>query len=106
MKRLHCHPDNIQLIASRVFLAKDGVAFTLLGVPIVPDKNLPRFKVVWQFPRERFFEYEPSDEAWCRYFKIGGPVETDEPVFFMFDFHALWPPITPRQWFAHGGRTA
>lgn len=34
----------------------------------------------WQFPKERFVEYEPSDETWCRYFGIGKEVEITETV--------------------------
>jgi hypothetical protein len=25
----------------------------------------------WVFPKKRFVEYEPKDERWCRYFRIG-----------------------------------
>lgn len=28
----------------------------------------------WQFPKERFVEYDASDEDWCRYFVIGQEV--------------------------------
>lgn len=34
----------------------------------------------WQFPQHRFVEYEPSDEAWCRYCGIGKEVDVIETV--------------------------
>jgi hypothetical protein len=32
-------------------------------------------KTVYKFPKERFVQYEPQDEEWCRYFGIGQDVQ-------------------------------
>lgn len=37
---------------------------------VVPGGYVER-KKVWRFPAERFVEYEPKDEAWCRAAGIG-----------------------------------
>lgn len=39
-------------------------------------------KRVWQFPKERFVTYEPSDESWCRFFGIGKEIEVTETVTY------------------------
>ena len=35
---------------------------------------------VWQFPKDRFIQYDQSDEEWCRYFKIGKEVEVTDTI--------------------------
>ena len=42
---------------------------TICGMPIVEDSNL--FHREWVFPKERYVEYEPKDESWCRCFGFG-----------------------------------
>ena len=34
----------------------------------------------WEFPVERFVEYEPKDEEWCRPARIGREVESIQTV--------------------------
>ena len=41
----------------------------LNGIPIVVSEHAMASK--WTPPDERFIEYEPKDERWCRYFDIG-----------------------------------
>lgn len=56
-----------------------------VGVPIVYDSAIPKYALRWQFPNERFIEYEKSDERWCRYFRIGRDVETNVPLFYVMN---------------------
>lgn len=35
---------------------------------------------VWVFPKNRFVQYGPSDERWCRFFGIGREEEVVETV--------------------------
>lgn len=42
---------------------------SLYGFQVVTDPNM--VDRVWVFPKERFVEYEPKDEGWCRKLGIG-----------------------------------
>lgn len=42
---------------------------TLSGLPVVVDELALRR--VWVFPRDRFIEYGPEDEGWCRALGLG-----------------------------------
>ena len=33
---------------------------------------------IWKFPEDRFIEYEPHDEAGCRFFGIGEEIDVIE----------------------------
>lgn len=46
---------------------------TLYGFKIIESVYLT--EKVWVFPKERFFEWEPKDEAMCRRLGIGHEVE-------------------------------
>lgn len=41
----------------------------LFGVKIVVDKSA--FEKEWVFPKEKFVEFEKSDEWWCRKYGVG-----------------------------------
>lgn len=43
----------------------------------------PRFEKEWEFPKDKFVEYEPSDEKWARRLGFGKEVKTDRPAIFM-----------------------
>lgn len=53
--------------------------FPLGGIKVVTDNKL--YDVVWEFPKDRFIEYEPKDESWCR--KLGIGKEKIVPKAFM-----------------------
>ena len=38
--------------------------------------------IEWVFPKSRFVEYEPQDEAWCRFFGIGKEALVTRTVTF------------------------
>lgn len=52
-------------------------AFT--GIPVISDLHC--VKREFRFPKDRFIEYEPKDEGWCRFFGIGR--EVDVPLAYM-----------------------
>lgn len=62
----------------------DHLFSSLAGLQIRTDDRLPRWLRVWRMPVERFWEYETSDELWCRYFGIGHEVETRLPAIWIF----------------------
>jgi hypothetical protein len=39
------------------------------GIKIISEPLA--YSTKWVFPKERFVEYEPKDESWCRYFGFG-----------------------------------
>lgn len=41
----------------------------------VVELCIPETRKVWKFPAERFVEYGPEDESWCRGLFIGEEVE-------------------------------
>lgn len=45
----------------------------LYGVRVVVDADITELPV-WEFPKERFVEYGPEDESWCRCFGFGKEV--------------------------------
>lgn len=84
-----CHPDTFEWLkrefatpASAEKVASMGLP-PLDGIEVRVSPIVPRFASKWEFPREPFFEYEESDEDWCRFFGFGGEVETDEPLLLM-----------------------
>lgn len=80
-----CHPDHKQLLA-RMF--GEAYQFDKLamfnGIEFRFNRDIPKYEKKWVFPVEKFWEYEPSDEAWCR--KLGIGHEEDDlkkPVMWM-----------------------
>jgi hypothetical protein len=43
--------------------------YLLYGTPIHVSEHV--VEKVWVFPKDRFVEYEPSDEWWCRKYGFG-----------------------------------
>lgn len=72
-----CWKDVILSAAKLRGIPLDGAQIDFIDV-------VPKFTTKWEFPKERFVEYEPSDEAWCRYFRLGCVVETEEPLIYSF----------------------
>jgi hypothetical protein len=48
-----------------------GFGTRLNELEVITNPHIPG---VWEFPKERFFEYEPKDESWCRLLGIGKEV--------------------------------
>lgn len=84
MKHLVTHPDNLATIRQIVNEAC-GQEVQLGSVfNITTNQYLPRFVTKWEPPRERFFEYDKSDEPWLRYFGFGTIRQTTEPLIYEF----------------------
>ncbi len=67
------HPDVFKF-KQQVMIS--GFDFGFNGIPIEINNNLsPTIteypKGSWIFPKRPFITYEPSDEEWCRYCRIG-----------------------------------
>jgi hypothetical protein len=56
---------------------------SLLSIPVFTDPNLPRYATRWEFPPDRFVEYEESDEVWAKQLGFGRSVTTDQPAIFI-----------------------
>lgn len=41
---------------------------SLFEIPVIVTEHALVSK--WVFPQDRFIEYEPKDERWCRFFRI------------------------------------
>lgn len=56
-----------------------------IGGPSGPPRFVTEHAVerVWVFPKDRFVEYEPKDEPWCRALGIGH--EETRPAFYLVD---------------------
>jgi hypothetical protein len=52
-----------------------GPLNSLYGLNIHPSEHRPK---KWIFPKDRFVEYEPKDEWWCR--KYGFGHESTDPM--------------------------
>ena len=51
----------------------------IISVPTA-DITIHVTKRKWDFPRERFVEYEPQDELWCRPLGIGREVDAMDTI--------------------------
>lgn len=49
----------------------DLLSATWDGLPVVLLPEIPKHPMKWVFPKEKFWIYEPSDEAWCRTLGLG-----------------------------------
>lgn len=68
------HPKTLRWIKANL----GGAPLTGLNIKTV--QYAPRWFKKWQFPTERYWQYEASDEGWCRYFDVGHEVDdTDRP---------------------------
>jgi hypothetical protein len=82
-KIMYSHPCHEKMI--RGLLNPTNGLPPIYGIKVVFDENIPKFAKKWVFPKEQFWEYEPSDEKWCRQLGIGHEIETTEPVIWMVD---------------------
>jgi hypothetical protein len=80
------NPKNLELLKKTInsFDTNSYGSFHApFGIEIKVDSHLPQFAMRWEFPEDKFIEYEPErDESWCRFFKIGREVSTGEPLFY------------------------
>jgi hypothetical protein len=53
---------------------------TILDAPCCHVQIIGPTKVVYKFPQERFVQYEPKDEEWCRYFGLGKDVQVRQVI--------------------------
>lgn len=69
--RIIAHPDH----------AKSLSVIEGHGIPVVADKNVPKYASKYCWPKTRFIEYEDSDIAWGKYAGVGSYVEDkNQPV--------------------------
>jgi hypothetical protein len=71
-KIIAAHPHNIDYIRStfRKTTVKTGDGFNL-SYKLIANDSLPIYCKKWVFPKEQFWEYDKSNEDWCRYFGFG-----------------------------------
>lgn len=79
--RIICHPENFDWLKQHFPAATAPSDGFLTGIQIIPDPNCPIYQREWVFPRERFVEYEKSDEAWAIPLGFGRWQETKDRVF-------------------------
>lgn len=58
-----CHPSNLHLLGQ--WAASSDRFPNLIGLPVYTNEACPLRTKKWEFPKERFVEYEKSDEAWA-----------------------------------------
>jgi len=81
--RIYCHPANVSLLSDKCkqqfgFVNLLSVCFTIFA-----DENIPIKQETGRiiFPKDRFVEYEPSDEPWA--LALGLAHKETEPVFYL-----------------------
>ena len=83
MKTIYCHPDNYELLRSRMAPKHgDPRPWMFCGVPIRTSLMCPRTRVEWRPPKHAFVEYSESDHEWLRGLGFGHMHDTGEPVFY------------------------
>jgi hypothetical protein len=83
MKKIYCHSCHRHLFPPDGAKGIDAMPF--IGIEIRFSEVMPKWVKKWVFPKERFWEYEPSDEKWCRQLGIGHEEETSEPLILIVD---------------------
>lgn len=81
------HPNNKRFLDSLPKAEAGGFGDCLYGEQVVFDRHMQerRTHQKWHPPLDRFVEYGPEDESWCRFFGMGS-LETidDGPAFYIF----------------------
>jgi hypothetical protein len=97
-KIIVCHPVNMPLLKmADDFGQKNGL---LTGMPVRASDAVPLRARRWEFPKDRFVEYEKSDEKWAIPLGFGKWVD-DGPWFAVVDLDVFEPPPL-RVYFDHG----
>lgn len=83
-----CHPDSFERLQKAITRQAPPPAVAELlrvhgTIEVRASDRVPEFATRWEFPQERYWRYEKSDEPWCRYFGIGREVVTDEPALYL-----------------------
>lgn len=52
----------------------------ILDAPCSHVQVIGPARTIYKFPKERFVQYEPKDEEWCRYFGIGKEVQVRQVI--------------------------
>lgn len=101
MTGIYCHPDNLRALMARILTDQhmpplDAAALAAadpievigrFGIRVHTSELCPRHPARWEFPKERIFEWERSDEPWARYFGFGREVEDrNQLAFFQIGF--------------------
>lgn len=61
----------------------------MFGIPVRTSLAVPRYARRWEFPSDRFVEYEESDEVWAKRIGFGRYVDTNEPGIYLL-FGAIY----------------
>lgn len=84
MKYWLTHPDNVsEMRRLSTFAGFENVPF--FAMPVRTSSFMPRYASKWEPPKERFFDYDKSDEVWLKYFGFGGYKQTNEPLILLID---------------------
>lgn len=79
MSHVVCHPHSWELLRAMLLADLDRDPYPDIDtLPVLVTDAAPR--CFWQLPVDPFVEYEPADEAWCRFFGIGAE-DPDRPWF-------------------------
>ncbi len=66
----------------------------MTGISVMQDEHAVAREKQWRFPQERFVEYEPKDEWWCRKYGFGHEVEVDVPAMYRIgDMYVMHPKL-------------
>lgn len=82
-KVMYAHPVHQKMIHG-LLNPTNGLP-PIYGVEVRFNDAMAKYVSKWVFPEDRFWQYEPSDEKWCRQLGIGGEVETAEPLIYIMD---------------------
>jgi hypothetical protein len=96
VQTLTSHPANEKHLL-KLFGTKGFSGFMLGHFPysmkVVWDSTMPIRKIreVWHPPDDRFVEYGPEDETWCRWAGIGTIEQVDEgPLYYFVDDYRIF----------------
>lgn len=91
-RSLVAHPDAIKAFADSApevrFLERFSPRF---GISVFPNPFAPKHPKKWQFPADRFVEYEAKDEEWAR--PVGHGREVDDMSRYVA--YAFKTPLSP-----------
>lgn len=87
-KVVRCHPKTLEIIKKLATPPlSDAISgpSMISGIRVDVSKHYPRYVRKWEFPKERFVEYESRDEAWAIPLGFGKWRETKEPWIVITD---------------------
>lgn len=106
---IYCHPENYDFLLKNLYEGTGHHTYLsnfssykkfdyefLYGIKIYQDRHLPKCIRRWEFPADKFVEYEKSDEVWAIPLGFGSYVDTSERAFFVIDRTKIY--YTAKDW--------